>query len=376
MTLPTTLQTWLADQAAHREASGLARRLQPRGPESALLDLAGNDYLGLAADPRVATAAADAALRWGAGATASRLVTGTLELHEELESALARFCGQPAALSFSTGYHANLSVVTALAEADTLIVSDAHVHASLVDACRLARGRVEVVPHSDVERVAEVLSTRSERRALVLVESVYSVLGDAAPLKELVDACRRYGATLVVDEAHALGVAGHGGRGLVHEGGLGSAPDLVVTLTLSKALGSQGGAVLASPDVIDHLVNRARPFIYDTGLAPPATGAALAAVNLIEAEPSRVARVRACAARLAEAAGVAVPAGAVLSVPMPGPVAALAAQAECAAAGVRVGCFRPPSVPDGVSRLRITASARLTDDEVERACAAVARVCR
>lgn len=371
-----SLQQWLAERASERESEGLSRRLVPRGPEDDLLDLAGNDYLGLATEPRVVEAAVQAARTWGAGAAASRLVTGSLELHTELETALAGFCGRPAGLSFSTGYHANLGVVTALADEDTLIVSDAHVHASLVDACRLGKARVVVVPHNDVSAVADALATRSERRALVLVESIYSVLGDAAPLLELTSVCGLTDAVLIVDEAHAIGVAGTGGRGLTHSLGLAGHPRVVVSLTLSKALGSQGGAVLAQPELVDHVVNRARPFIYDTGLAPPAAGAALAAVHVLEAEPHRARRVLGCAARLAEAAGVPTPAGAVLSVPMPGPRQALAAQAECAEAGVRVGCFRPPSVPDGVSRLRITASARLRDAQVDHACDVLAAVCR
>jgi len=324
----------------------------------------------------VTEAAATAARQWGAGATASRLVTGTLDLHAELEAALAAFCGRPAALSFSTGYHANLSVVTALADDDTLIVSDAHVHASLVDACRLSRGRVMVVPHNDTVAVVDALATRTERRALVLVESIYSVLGDEAPLMELSAICSLTDAVLVVDEAHGMGVAGSGGRGLVHSVGLASHPRVIVSLTLSKALGSQGGAVLAQPELIEHVVNRARPFIYDTGLAPPAAGAALAALHVLDSEPERPARALECAARLAAAAGIDAPAGAVLSVPMAGPAEALAAQDDCAAAGVRVGCFRPPSVPDGVSRLRFTASSRLTDRQVDQACEAIAAVCR
>ncbi|HET7326814.1 MAG TPA: 8-amino-7-oxononanoate synthase [Nocardioidaceae bacterium] len=371
-----SLQQWLAERADEREAAGLVRRLHPRAPQPDLLDLAGNDYLGLSTDPRVTEAAAGAARTWGAGASASRLVTGTLELHAELESALAAFCGQPAALVFSTGYHANLSIVTALADEDTLIVSDAHVHASLVDACRLSRARVVVTPHNDVAAVADALSMRTEGRALMLVESIFSVLGDAAPLQQLAAVCDRTDAVMIIDEAHGLGVAGTEGRGLVHDVGLAGHPGVVVSLTLSKALGSQGGAVLAPPEVVEQVVNRARPFIYDTGLAPPAAGAALAALQVLETEPERTERVLWCAARLAEAAGVDAPTGAVLSVPMPAPDAALAGQQQAAESGVRIGCFRPPSVPDGISRLRVTASSRLTDAEVDRACAVLARVCR
>jgi 8-amino-7-oxononanoate synthase len=369
-----SLEEWLADQASQREEAGLARVLRPRAPRADEIDLAGNDYLGLATDPRVSTAAAEAATTWGAGAAASRLVTGTLGLHVELERELAEFGGHPAALVFSTGYHANLGVVTALADRDTVIVSDAHVHASLVDACRLGRGRVQVVPHNDVDAVARALRARAEGRALVLCESIYSVLGDAAPLAALADVCRSHDATLIVDEAHGLGVAGRHGEGLVASLGLASSPHVVVTMTLSKSLGAQGGAVLGSPALVQHLVNRARPFVYDTGLAPAAAGGSLEALRIVAAEPGLPARARACATTLADAVGVEPPAGAVLSVPMRGPREALAAQAELLESRLRVGCFRPPSVPDGVSRLRLTASARVSGADLDDAAAVLAKV--
>jgi 8-amino-7-oxononanoate synthase len=360
----SALERWLEEKAAEREAAGLTRRLRPRD-EAATLDLAGNDYLGLSCHPRVVAAAGAAASRWGAGAGASRLVTGTLPVHSQLEADLAAFTGGSAALVLSTGYAANLATVTALADADTLIVSDAHVHASLVDACRLARGSVVVVPHGDVPAVARALAERTQTRALVLAESIYSVIGDPAPVAELLAVCARHDATLVVDEAHGLGVAGDGGRGLVHAlRGRSDAGRVVVTLTLSKALGSQGGAVVASPAVIEHLVNTARPFIYDTGLAPAAAGAAAEALRVLGEQPELPGRVRAHAAALAAAVGATAPAGAVLSVPMPSAQAAVAAAARLAGEGVRVGCFRPPSVPDGISRLRLTCRADLSPDVV------------
>ncbi|MDP9429562.1 MAG: 8-amino-7-oxononanoate synthase [Actinomycetota bacterium] len=360
--------------ADERSEAGLTRSLRPRAAGTVVLDLAGNDYLGLATDPRVAQAAAQAACRWGAGASASRLVTGTLELHAELEAALAGFCQQPRALVFSSGYLANLGVVTALAGPDVLLVSDAHVHASLVDACRLARARVQVVPHGDVAAVDAALAGRQEPHAIVLAESVYSVLGDAAPLAALADVARRRGAVLVVDEAHGIGVCGPEGQGLVAAAGLAGRPDVIVTATLSKALGSQGGAVLGAPEVIEHLVNTARPFIFDTGLNPAAAAGAMAALRILEEEPERVAAVHSCAATLAGAAGVPAPAGAVLSVPVDSPEQAVAAAAEFFDRGVRVGCFRPPSVPDGVSRVRLTSRATLRGEELERAASVVRTV--
>ena len=370
----STWREWLAAEAAARETAGLRRALHARSHDDDVLDLAGNDYLGLTRHPAVREAAAVAARTWGAGAGASRLVTGTLALHTELEDALAGFTGMPAALVMSTGYHANLAAVTALAGRDCLIVSDAHVHASLVDAARLSRAEVVVTPHLDVPAVSAALARAGDRRALVLAESVYSVLGDAAPLRELAGVCASYGAMLVVDEAHGIGVAGTGGHGLVAELGLAGHEHVVVTATLSKSLGAQGGAVLATPEVVDHLVNRARPFIFDTGLAPAAAGGALAALGILESTPGLPALVRSRVCDLAAALSVEAPAGAVLSVPMPSPQVAVAAQTAALEEGVRVGCFRPPSVPDGVSRLRITTSAGIPDADWARATSVLGQV--
>ena len=262
----------------------------------------------------------------GAGAGASRLVSGTLSLHTELEDDLAEFTGFPTALVTSTGYHANLSVVTALADADTLIVSDAHIHASLVDACRLSRGQVRVVPHHDVAAVEQALAHRTQTRAIVLAESIYSVLGDAAPLAELArggraSTTRSSSSTRPTASASSAPAVAACSPRL----GLAGRPDVVATGTLSKSLGAQGGFVLASAAVREHLVNRARPFIYDTGLAPAAAGAATAALGVLRGDPTLPDQVRHVAAVLADACGVTPPAGAVLSVAMPGPREAVAA---------------------------------------------------
>ncbi|OXM67155.1 MULTISPECIES: 8-amino-7-oxononanoate synthase [Amycolatopsis] len=370
----STWADWFAAQRTARAEAGLQRALRPRAARDDLIDLANNDYLGLSGHSGVRRAAADAALRWGAGAGASRLVTGTTTLHAELEHELAGFTGREAALVFSTGYHANLSVVTALADRDSLIVSDAHVHASLIDAARLSRAVVQVVGHNDVAAVREALAAAGSRRALVLTESIFSVLGDAAPLEGLAEACADHDALLVVDEAHGLGVIGHGGRGLVHHLGLGGHPHVVMTATLSKSLGAMGGAVLGSATLVDHLINRARPFIFDTGLAPAPAAGALAALRALRGEPHLPARIHERSAALARRLGVPSSAGAVLSVPMPSPHRALATQADALTAGVRVGCFRPPSVPDGVSRLRITTHAGLDDTRWTYAVDVLARV--
>ena len=364
---------WLAAQAEARQAAGLERTLRPRDADGDLVDLAGNDYLGLSRHPDVVAAAVDAARTWGAGAGASRLVTGTLGLHADLEAALADYLGQPSALVFSTGYQANLAAVAALADRDTLVVSDAHIHASLVDAVRLSRARLSVIPHNDVAAVRTALAHHRDTggRALVLAESVYSVLGDAAPLSDLATICADADALLLVDEAHGLGVHG---PGLVASSGLAGLPHVLVTATLSKALGSQGGAVLGPEPVRQHLVNRGRPFVFDTALAPAAAGAALAALEIVRSTPALADVVHARGTDLAAALGVAPSEGAVLSVPMPSPHAAVAAQSAALVQGVRVGCFRPPSVPDGISRLRITVNAGLSDDAWARAVEVVVAV--
>ncbi|MFF4213512.1 8-amino-7-oxononanoate synthase [Streptomyces sp. NPDC001796] len=360
---------WIDEQAQARRRAGLVRTLRPRAADSRLLDLASNDYLGLARHPEVVEGAAEAARRWGGGSTGSRLVTGTTELHGELERELAEFCGFEAALVFSSGYAANLAAVTALAPHGSLIVSDAGNHASLIDGCRLARGTTQVVAHADPDAVRKALGTH-EGPAVAVSDTVFSVDGDAAPLAELASACRAHGAGLVVDDAHGLGVLGAGGRGAPHAAGLAGAPDLVATVTLSKSLGSQGGAVLGPAHVIDHLVNAARTFIFDTGLAPAAAGAALAALRMLRREPERAERARTVAAALhdrlrAEGHETVRPDAAVVSVRAPSPEHAVRWAADCRAAGVVVGCFRPPSVPDGISRLRLTARADLTDGQVE-----------
>lgn len=364
----TAFLQWLADAATARDRAGLRRSVEPVR-SGVHLDLAGNDYLGLRRHPAVVAGAVAAAQTYGGGAGASRLVTGTLAIHEDLERALGALTGSPSALVCSTGYHANLSALTALTDDETLIVSDAHAHASLIDGARLSRASVAVSRHNDVGHVRELLARRPHRRALVVVESVYSVLGDAAPLAELAELTAQHDAVLLVDEAHGIGVIGQRGEGLAARLGLAGLEHVVLTATLSKSLAAQGGAVLGHPAVRGHLVNTARPFIYDTGLAPAATGAALAALEVIAAEPLLPARARANANRLAAACGLDEPAGAVLSVPVSGPDEALAAVARAEAHGIRVGCFRPPSTPDGSSRLRITAHADHTDDQLEHACA-------
>jgi 8-amino-7-oxononanoate synthase len=354
-----------------RDAAGLHRVLQPRSPVDGILDLASNDYLGLTHDARVIAAAAEAARLWGAGSTGSRLVTGTTRLHTTLESELSDFCGAASALVFSSGYLANLGVIAALGGPDVTVVSDVANHASIVDACRLSRSPVVVTPHGDVDKIEAALSTVDTLHSLVVTDAVFSVDGDLAPIADLHRITRKYKAILVVDEAHALGVVGDGGIGAVAAAGLGGEPDIVRTVTLSKSLGAQGGAVLGAPEIIDLLVNTARPFIFDTGLAPSSVGAALAALQILRAEPGRALAVRAAAhsiAGIVRSLGVesVLPAAAVVPAFLGDPRRAVAAAAACLDAGVRVGCFRPPSVPAGRSCLRLTARADLSTADLDR----------
>jgi len=356
---PARALAWLAPAAARRRELGLSRTAVPL---PAGLDLAGNDYLGLARHPRVVSAAAEALQIWGAGSTGSRLVIGTTPLHLELEKALAEHTGSQSGLVLSSGYLANLAAVTALSGPGTLVVSDEANHASVVDACRLSRARVVVVPHRDVDAARAALRERDEERALLVTDAVFSVTGSSAPLAALHEAARETGALLVVDEAHGLGVVGDRGQGGAHAAGLAGQPDVVLTATLSKSLGSQGGVVLGPVAVREHLVDTARPFIFDTALAPASVAAALAALRLVDA--GRVGRLRANATALAGAVGVPVADGPVVRVVLGDPRRATDAREACAAEGVAVGCFRPPSVPDGSSCLRLTARADLTPDQV------------
>jgi len=300
--------------------------------------LCSNDYLGLAGDPRVAQAAAETALRWGAGAGSSQLVSGHMSIHRELEERLAELKGTEACVLFGSGYLANTGVVAALAT-DGVVASDALNHASIIDGCRLARAQTHVYAHGDVPVGADVIVT----------DAVFSMDGDVADLCALVET----GARVIVDEAHATGVIGREGRGLVHELGL---QEHVITVgTLGKALGSYGAFVCCTREIADYLVNRARTLIYSTALPPPSIGAALQALDLMDA--SLVGRLHANARVLREALGVEVS-----DMPIVPIVVGEAddAMALCEAAleeGVFVQAIRPPTVPDGTSRLRAVATA-------------------
>ncbi|GAA0455837.1 8-amino-7-oxononanoate synthase [Paractinoplanes deccanensis] len=357
--------------AEGRAKAGLTRRLRPRPAAGSAVDLAGNDYLGLSAHPRVIEASARALSSYGLGATGSRLVRGSTEAHAELEAALAEWLGAPAALVFSSGYLANLAAVRGLAALCDVIVSDAYNHASLIDGCKMAGTKTVVAPHNSPASVASILDTHGGR-AVVVTESVFSVDGDLAPLAELHEVTAARGALLLVDDAHALGLLGSEGAGGVAAAGLAGRSDVVVTATLSKSLGGAGGVIAGPAQFVRHLVDTGRTFIYDTALPPGVAAGVHEALRIARAADDRrallAARASQAVARLG-AAGfeVATPAAGVLSVLAPGPDAALAWAADCRDRGVAVGCFRPPSTPDGSSRLRLTLNAGVTDLDFARA---------
>lgn len=371
------MASWLEalDRRAQlRAKAGLTRRLRPRGPADAdpVTDLAGNDYLGLARHPEVLAAAGEALTRYGLGATGSRLVRGSTDLHGALEQTLADWMGTARALVYSSGYLANLGAVRALVRPRTLLVSDAHNHASLIDGCRLAGAQTLVTPHADVAAVEAALAGAPGRPAVVVTESVFSVDGDLAPLAQLHEVARRYGALLLVDDAHAVGVLGRNGAGAVVDAGLAGAPDVVVTATLSKALGGAGGVVAGPAELVRHLVETGRTFIYDTALPPAVAAGVLAAAELARTGDglrAELAGRAATAVRHLGTAGldVSAPAAGVISVTAPGPEAATAWAADCLDRGVAVGCFRPPSTPDSRSRLRLTINVGVPRAEFDRA---------
>ena len=356
--------------------SGLFRRMRtvsgPQGPRVTLdgdpvLLLCSNNYLGLADHPRVREAAADAAMRWGVGAGGSRLVSGTMTIHRRLEQRLAAFKGAESALLFGSGYLANVGVVSALAGAGDVVLSDELNHASIVDGCRLARARTVVYDHCDLEHLEHGLRAAEGRAALIVTDSVFSMDGDVAPLAGIVELARRYGCRVMVDEAHATGCVGPEGRGAVADAGLEGEVDVIVG-TLGKALGSYGAFAACDAEVATFLVNAARPFVFSTAPPPPSVAAALAALELLADEPRRVDRLQANADALRDELareGFQVAGSTTQIVPLIVGDAALAMRV-CEAAitgGVFAQAIRPPTVPDGTSRLRLAVMA--THDRAE-----------
>ena len=361
----------------HLVALGSAAGPHVRLGGRTVLQFASNNYLGLANDPRVREAARRAIDRWGWGAGASRLVSGHTEAHEALEADLARFMGTQAALVFPTGYMANLGAVAALAGRGDTVVMDRASHASLYDAVRLAGARLKRYPQGDASAAADLMRQHGGTgRHLLATDTVFSMDGRAAPLAALADLCGRQGAMLLADEAHALGVLGPTGAGLAEE--LGTAKAVTATVgTLSKALGGVGGFVAARQEVIDLIVNRARSFIYTTALPAAACEAARAALDILRAEPERRERLRALSRSLRgrlRQAGLDVPEGQTPIVPVVvgEPGRALALAAALLEKDIFCPAIRPPTVPPGTSRLRISLTAEHTEEDVERLAGAIA----
>jgi glycine C-acetyltransferase/8-amino-7-oxononanoate synthase len=359
---------------APRIASAAGPRIVVDGHEC--LNLASNDYLGLTQHPEVVAAAQDAAARYGTGAGASRLICGTLPVHQELEHALARLKRTEAAIVFSSGYAANLGTVQALVGRGDLVICDRLNHASLVDACRLSGATLKVYRHADPDRLEAVLNrAASPRRTLIVTDGVFSMDGDLAPLPGILDLANRCGATVLLDDAHGTGCVGATGRGTVEH--YGADPSRLIHMgTASKALGSLGGFICGSATLIRYLHNRARSFIYSTALAPPCAAAALAGLRLIERDTSRLARLRDNVAALRRGLGAAglqpVSRDSQITAVVIGATDRAVAFSEALfRRGVFTPAIRPPTVPAGTSRLRITVTAAHTADDVQVASQAL-----
>jgi 8-amino-7-oxononanoate synthase len=357
------------------ELSGPSRH-RPLGPTGPLVSFSSNDYLGLASHPALLAAATQVLPEQGFGAGAARLVTGNLPAHRELEATLASFLGRPAALAFPSGYQANLGTITTLAGPEDLIASDAANHASLIDGCRLSRARVAVYAHADASDAARALATPGTfRRRLLVTESLFSMDGDVAPLAALAATAQASDAILVVDEAHALGACGPGGRGLCAATGV--SPDVLVG-TLGKAFGAAGGFVTGDVALRDLLLNRARTFVFTTAPPPPVAAAATAGVRLAAGPDGdqRRERLQANIASLVDRlrGRVAPPPGPILPVVLGHDRLALGAAAALRSEGLFVPAIRPPTVPEGTARLRVTLSSDHSQPEIERLAQALLRV--
>lgn len=373
-----SLDAALSEELERIEQDGLLRRLRRiEGSQGAVVGLEGretillcsNNYLGLADDPRVVRAASEACLRFGASAASSRLVSGHMDLHAETEALIAEWKGCEASLLFSTGYQANIGVLTTLAGEGDVILSDALNHASLIDGCRLSRARTVRYHHNDVDHLKSLLAAhRDARRILVVTESVFSMDGDLAPLCDIADLCEAAGAWLIVDEAHAAGVFGPEGAGLVAELGLTDRVHATIG-TLGKALASFGAYVAGSRVLIDTLINRARTLIFTTGLPPSAVAAARAAITICKQEPEGRASLLGRARALGEALrsdGFEVPCvdSQILPVLIGDARKAVRVAQYLLDQGVYVAAIRPPTVPAGTSRLRLSLMATHTDDQI------------
>ncbi len=359
-----------------REAAALARR-GTGGQQRRLVSFCCNDYLNLSQDERVKQAAAEAALTAGAGAGASRLITGNHALYERLEQRLAAFKGTAAAVVFGSGYLANLGIVPALVGKDDLVLVDELAHACLFAGARLAGAALAVFRHNDMNHLETVLQERraAHGQALILTDGVFSMDGDLAPLAELTALARRFDAWLMTDDAHGLGVLGEGRGSTAHaiqRAAGGEEVEVPLQMgTLSKAVGAYGGYLCASRPVVDLIKTRARTFIYTTALPPPVVAAALAALEIIEHEASRRRRALDHARLFAELVGLPRPEACIVPLVLGESAAALAASHALEEEGFLVTAIRPPTVPDGTARLRFTFTADHREDDIRRLAACV-----
>lgn len=368
----------LAARLGALEAAGLRRLLRTR-PEGAV-DFSSNDYLGLAADPRIARAAARALQGAGTGAGAARLISGNHPLHEALERELAAWKGAGAALLFPSGYAANTGAIPALVGRGDAVYSDRLNHASLIDGCRLSRAALRVFPHGDPDALDRMLSADAGRfaRRMVVADAVFSMDGDLLPLPALLDVAERHGAWTYLDDAHGTGVLGREGRGAAEHWGVEGRVDVVMG-TLGKALGTAGAFVAGSARLRDWLLNRARTFVFTTGSPPALAAASLEALRIARCEPWRRARVREHARTIRRAlAEIGHPApgeadGHIVPVLLGDAERTMRVGAALRGRGLLVGAVRPPTVPEGGSRLRITASAAHTEQQVARLVEALRR---
>jgi 8-amino-7-oxononanoate synthase len=347
-----------------------------RPPRAGCLHLCSNDYLGYRSSGRLHGYARAAAAEHPPGAGASRLVIGEHGAHAELEASVAAWLGVDDSIVFTSGYAANVGTIAALAQPGDLVVSDALNHASIIDGCRLSRAQVEVVPHRSLDDVRQVLRRSATRRRWVVTESYFSMDGDSPDLPALRAICDEWDAALVVDEAHAVGVFGSGGRGRAHEEGVRA--DVLVG-TLGKALGAQGAFVAGSRTLCRWLWNRARSFVFSTGLSPLLAAVARGAVEAARRDDRGRSELFALAARLRRGLaqlGIETPStsGPILPIIVGTEARALAWSRALQERGILIQAIRPPTVPPGTSRLRLTARADLTAADVERALDAFAQI--
>jgi 8-amino-7-oxononanoate synthase len=379
----------LENRLSELESSGLRRRLRqidgPQGPR-VLLDgkpvvlLCSNNYLGLADHPRLREAAAKAAMRLGTSSGASRLISGSMAIHAELEARLAEFKRTEAALLFGSGYLANTGAIAALARQGEMVCSDELNHASIIDGCRLAGAETFVYRHADPEHLEWGLRQAGGRASLIVTDGVFSMDGDIAPLEDLAALARRYSCRLMVDEAHATGCLGPGGRGSVAAAGVTEEVDVMVG-TLGKALGGYGAYVCGSQALTEYLVNTARPFIFSTAPPPPAVAAATAALELLTKQSDRVERLQRNAAALRhdlQAQGLE-PLGSdtqIIPLLIGDADAAMSVCERLLERGVFAQAIRPPTVPAGTSRLRLTAMATHTITDLRQAAELIGEAMR